>query len=284
MYDIWFKIFYIYNTFVSLYYIMYNTSLIHLSFIFVTILILIIVHLLYSEKNKIPFEKIYLINLQRRPDRLEAFMKCYKNTDMKNKPIIKFAAIDGSKVNMNSIPITELAQLEMKQLQTTGFRHKHYQLTKGAIGCYLSHLKIWEHAYMNKFNSVLVFEDDARPPPNILHQIQKNYDHFPKDWDIILFGIHCHECEEQPTFKKVKRFILLHTYMINYKAIVKILNFNSLFPISQQLDAYLSEMSSELNIYSCKKNLVSQSNSRTDIQAPILKNPKINDRLIITNK
>lgn len=261
-----------------------NNSLFHLYFIILVIVALFIIGTILTKEPLNPFEKIYLINLKRRPDRLEAFMDSYKKTDLKKNPLIKFSAIDGSSLNMSTIPITELAQLEMKQLQTTGFRHKHYQLTKGAIGCYLSHLKIWEHAYLNKYNSVLVFEDDARPPPNTLQTIRKVYDSFPKDWDIILFGIHCHECDEHKQFRKVKRFILLHTYMISYKGIEKILNFKSLFPISQQLDAYLSEMSGELNIYATKHNIVNQSNSRTDIQAPILKNPKINDRLIISSK
>lgn len=263
---------------------MRQISLIHLYLIIVVSMSLFLLGIVLTKNTHDPFEKIYLINLKRRPDRLEAFMQCYKKSDLTRHSLIKFSAIDGSTLNLASIPITELAQLEMKQLQTTGFRHKHYQLTKGAIGCYLSHLKIWEHAYTNNYKSVLVFEDDARPPPNTLHHIRNIYNKFPNDWDIILFGIHCHECEEHDYFRKVKRFILLHTYMINYKAIKKILNFNSLFPISQQLDAYLSEMSTELNIYATKYNLVHQGNSRTDIQAPILTNPNVNDRLIISSK
>jgi GR25 family glycosyltransferase involved in LPS biosynthesis len=261
-----------------------NKTLFHIVFIFFSILLLVIGNMFIDQRSKVPFEKIYLINLHRRPDRLEAFMTTYKQSDMKRFPIIKLSAIDGSTLNMNTIPMTELAQLEMKQLETTGFRHKHYQLTKGAIGCYLSHLKIWEDIYLKGYENALIFEDDARPPPNFLHLMKTSYSNFPPDWDIILYGVRCHDCEHHKHYLKVKRFILLHTYMIRPKAIAKILSFKSLFPISQQLDAYLSEMSTELNIYASPTNYVNQSQSRTDIQAPILNNPKVNDRMVIESK
>jgi len=238
------------------------------------------------KKNKSSqiFDDVYLLNLERRSDRLFRFMKCYNNSDMKHISINKFNAIDGSTIDINTVPMTELARLEMKQLETTGFRYKHYQLTKGAIGCYLSHVKIWENMLKTNQNICLIFEDDARPPPNFMKLVNQNVKHIPDDWDIILLGKICNDCVDYGKYYKINRFILLHSYLINSKAVEKIVKTNTLFPISQQLDAYLSELSSILNIYAVKYDIVKQGGSRTDIQAPIVRSRKNNDRYKIYQK
>jgi GR25 family glycosyltransferase involved in LPS biosynthesis len=216
------------------------------------------------------FDKIYLINLKRRPDRLKNFLDHYKDSDLRNEEIIKFDAIDGSKLDVDRIPLSELAQAELQQLETTGFRTKHYQLTKGAIGCYLSHVKIWENILKNDVETVLVFEDDAQVPKDILKKINEEMQHIPNDWDIVLFGYVCKKCMRYEKYYEVERFMLTHCYMIKRSAIVKMMNSNTLFPITQQIDSLMSELSSIINIYSVKDKLVKQFNSRTDIQAPLI--------------
>jgi|UniRef100_A0A6C0BPW7 GR25 family glycosyltransferase involved in LPS biosynthesis len=248
-------------------------------FIFVGIFVTII-HLMESSEKNV-FKHIYLINLKRRPDRFDEFMVVYNNTDFKNNSLTRVNAIDGGKLDIKSIPLTNIAKLELKQLETTGFRYKHYQLTRGAIGCYLSHVKIWEKIVKENQDKALIFEDDARPPPNIVYSINKIMMDIPNDWDIILLGKHCHDCEDHGSYLKIKRFILLHSYIISKRGVEKIIGTNSLFPISQQLDAYLSEISSMINIYSPKTDLVLQGRSRTDIQAPIIKSDKNNDRMLL---
>jgi hypothetical protein len=203
---------------------------------------------------------------------------------MQNCKLTKFNGIDGNLLDLKTIPLTQLAILEMKQLETVGFRYKHYQLTKGAIGCFLSHVKIWEDIISSGKNSALIFEDDARPPPNLYNVLNKIMAKIPDDWDIVLLGKHCYECEDMEEYYKVKRFILLHCYMISKQGILKIFNEKNMFPISQQLDAYLSEISGIINIYSPKNNIVFQSNSRTDIQAPIIKHSSNNSRNILIDK
>jgi GR25 family glycosyltransferase involved in LPS biosynthesis len=189
---------------------------------------------------------------------------------MKNEEIIKFDAIDGSKLNVDRVPLSELAQAELQQLETTGFRTKHYQLTKGAIGCYLSHVKIWENILKTKSENCLIFEDDAQVPHDILDKINTEMQFIPNDWDIVLFGYICKKCMKYEKYMEVDRFMLTHCYMIKKSAIIKIMNSNTLFPITQQIDSLMSELSSLINIYSTKDKIVKQFNSRTDIQAPLI--------------
>jgi GR25 family glycosyltransferase involved in LPS biosynthesis len=205
---------------------------------------------------------------------------------MKNFSLTKFDAIDGTKLDQNNIPLSELAKAELQQLKTTGFRTKHYQLTMGAIGCYLSHVKVWEHILKHDNDVVLVLEDDAKLPENFLSEVNENVKYIPNDWDIILLGYLCKKCYEFQKYKEVERFQLTHAYLIKKTAIVKMMNSNTLFPITQQIDALMSELSSIINIYSLKKKIVPQFQSRTDIQAPIIDkdlreklNININDRI-----
>lgn len=257
-------------------------------FIFTTLLIMIIsmFYMLANVKkeSKNIFNEIYIVNLERRPDRLNRFLEYYNKSDLQNYSVNKFNAVDGSKIDVDTVPLTELARLEMKQLETMGFRYKHYQLTKGAIGCYLSHVKIWEHIVDHDYEMVLVFEDDARPPPNFLKLVKQNLKLIPKDWDIVLLGKLCNSCVDKGGYYDVNRFMLTHAYLIKKKAIIKILETDTLFPISQQIDAYMSELSSTLKIYAVKKDIVRQGQSRTDIQAPIIKSSLNNIRAELSTK
>ena len=227
------------------------------------------------------FDEIYLMNLKRRPDRLKTFLKKYKESDLSKYPLVKYDAVDGSELDINKVPLSELAKAELTQLETTGFRTKHYQLTKGAIGCYLSHLKIWENILKNGYSSALIFEDDADIPSDLLFKMNHGMKYIPNDWDIVLFGYLCSQCNQHENYNKVERFMLTHCMLIKSSAIRKIMDTDVLLPITQQIDSLLSELSSIINIYTVKDKIVRQFSSRTDIQAP-LKNknsPAVNDRV-----
>ena len=255
--------------------------------VIVILIITILVFLKSTMKtNKNIYDRIYLINLKRRPDRLNNFLKHYKESDMKNLNVIKFDAIDGSDLDVSKCPLSELARAELQQLESTGFRTKHYQLTKGAIGCYLSHVKIWENILKNESQIALIFEDDAQVPKDLNKRIHAEMKNIPNDWDIVLFGYICKKCMKYDNYNEVERFMLTHCYIIKKSSIAKIMNTNTLFPITQQIDSLMSELSSLINIYSVKEKLVPQFNSRTDIQAPLINkkqrkllNIDVNDRV-----
>lgn len=256
---------------------LYKQNMKNIIYILIFLVCIFVIYFVYNfvynklivKKQKQIYDVVYLINLKRRPDRLKKFLELYNESDMKDTLLIKFDAIDGSKLDINSVPLSELAKAELNQLESTGFRTKHYQLTKGGIGCYLSHVKIWENILKHNYKYALIFEDDAKVPHNINEIINEELKYFPNDWDIILLGYICNKCMKFKNYNTVERFMLTHCYLISYECIVKIMNTDTLFPITQQIDALMSELSSILNIYSVKEKKVKQFSSRTDIQAPL---------------
>jgi len=247
----------------------------------ILVIALCLANMMKTTKKNV-FDQIYLINLDRRPDRLERFMNSLDNSDMKNMKVLRMNAVDGSEIDISRVPLSETAKGELKQIETTGFRSKHYQLTRGAIGCYLSHVKVWKDIVEKGHKNGLIFEDDVTLPENMYERMMNSMKGVPDDWDVLLFGFHCKECENMKNYRKVDRFILLHCYAISYSGIVKMLKTNSMFPITQQIDSYMSELSPDiLNIYTVKNPIINQNGSRTDIQMPIIKkkNDDVNARM-----
>ena len=216
-------------------------------------------------------EGTYLINLKRRPDRLSLFRRDYAKSDIPNEFKV-VDAVDGSKIRLQDQELTELAKAELQQLETTGYRSKHYQLTRGAIGCYMSHIKAWKEILKDNKKVGLIFEDDSKIPVDFQRQLNDKMKNAPPDWDIVLLGVACHTCQgirTRPGFLRVKKFWLLHSYVISDKAINKIFKSDALFPIAQQIDSLLSELGETLKIYATTPVICEQRASRTDIQAPL---------------
>ena len=239
----------------------------------ITVCILLVIYINKKEdvsNVEIP-SKGFLINLPKRVDRLEEFFKNVDKSDL-DINIEKLDAVDGKNIDISKLKLTHLAKQELKDLEMNGYRSKHYQLTKGAIGCYLSHINTWKKILKSGEEYAFVFEDDAYIPKDFGYKVKRLLKHAP-DFDIMLLGVICNECLSKQKYKKVKRFFQLHAYIIRTSCINKIMP--TLFPISQQIDAHLSDLSNEIRICASINDISTQNvwTNKTDIQAP-LKNLK----------
>jgi glycosyl transferase, family 25 len=90
--------------------------------------------------------KKYVINLKRRPDRLEYFKQVcpYDNIEI-------FPAFDGKHIDAN------IRGLDFYRI----FKARSAQLCNGAIGCFISHMLIWKKIVADNHNYTMIFEDDA---------------------------------------------------------------------------------------------------------------------------
>ena len=234
-----------------------------------TFVIIVLLRIIFSHLKT--NSSVYLINLESRKDRLTKFNTNYKKSNLPPYNLIN--AIDGKNIILDNIDITQEAKKQIKL--SHDYRQKHFELTQGAVGCYLSHYKCWQTAFINKdLDHVIIFEDDALVPKNGKEIIDEAMFNPPNDWDIILLGGLCIKCslKKKNRYRKVYRFFLLHAYIINKKGFEKIKK--NIFPIKQQLDSHLSHLCNEskLNVYTYENRYnkkIIQYASKTDIQTPI---------------
>lgn len=100
--------------------------------------------------------KTFVINLDRRPDRLHPLAERLRALHIDFE---RFAAVDGSALDQ-----THHADIE---------RHFHDQnaLVPQAIGCALSHVKVWQQIVDQKHDRALILEDDAIIPDDFIEQL-----------------------------------------------------------------------------------------------------------------
>lgn len=227
----------------------------------------------FIPRRRLPPFDVYIINLDGATDRLRHFTKEIAASDFSHrKSFIRFSAVDGASLDLRSM-VSKRAFNEIISAERTGFRLRHYQLSRGAVGCYASHVRLWESILKTDKEVALVFEDDAQIYPTLNSYLTTTA--FPEDFDILLLGFVCFKCrrDEGAGFHRVKRFFGLHGYLISTKGIRKILANPRMATIHKQIDSVLSDMASagEITVYATPRKYVEQNNEsfETQIQLPI---------------
>jgi GR25 family glycosyltransferase involved in LPS biosynthesis len=213
---------------------------------------------------------VYLINLDRHTDRLSHFEAQIVASDLSSKSFTRVAAVNGKDLDIQTL-VTPKAFQEIEESTRNRYRKKHYELTPGAIGCALSHLKVYDMIKESDKEMALIFEDDAIIHKSIDLEFRKCLKDIPADWDMILLGYFCNQCKYSKKYNRVTKFFGNHAYVINRKGIDKIQRYYGA-PIDRQIDAAMSNMAEEgrLNIYATPVKYAKQSNQfGTSIQIPL---------------
>lgn len=117
------------------------------------------------------FDKIYVLNLKRRTDRLKMTEKRLNFAEIEN--YIVFDAVDGSV--MEKI-------WEIYQKENSYFKNSSY------LACAISHLSIYRDAIEKGYQRILILEDDNRVHRKGLSLLEKNYSDVPEDWELLYLG------------------------------------------------------------------------------------------------
>jgi GR25 family glycosyltransferase involved in LPS biosynthesis len=113
------------------------------------------------------FDHVVCLNLDRRPNRWDRFQANLFQADRRlAASVARYRAVDGSKTGVPS----------------------WYPAGPGAWGCIRSHVRIWEDALTQGWESVLVFEDDALFCEDFAQRATEFLDAVPDDWDMIYLG------------------------------------------------------------------------------------------------
>ena len=133
-------------------------------------------------------KRIFVLTLNGKESRINLFKKRTLQylTDYECFPYIGVDGRDVSSVKK----ILEYFYLEDTSsiYKIMGYREKH----PGSIGCYLSHMSIWNYSYNTKNegeNYVLILEDDATFEPHGIENIERTIDRLMYlNWDILYLG------------------------------------------------------------------------------------------------
>ncbi|XP_017208065.2 procollagen galactosyltransferase 2 [Danio rerio] len=140
-------------------------------------------HIVSKPKDTMAFNQVYLINLKRREDRRDRMLR---SLEVLGIDVTLTDAVDGKAMNS-----TQLRTLGIEMLP--GFKDPYSDrvLTKGEIGCFLSHYNIWKKVVELQQQQVLVLEDDVRFETNFksrLNTIMEDVKRSGLQWDLIYVG------------------------------------------------------------------------------------------------
>ena len=263
---------------------MLNKFLFTIAFILLVLVsIKLFSYLKKSSSAKFPEKtKLFYINLDKNDIRKDQLLNSYNDTDMKNILLTRFPAILGKKVELKKW-LTPDALIQIKETEETNTRTHHYQLTRGAVGCFLSHYTLCKQLTEDPdADYYLIFEDDIIFNRNLSRNLNNYLSLAPSDWDIIQLYTHRKTAEFKTVgqFYKPQGFWGTQGYIINKKGAQKLVNEVVKNKIDGQIDAYLSRMiqQDKINLYITKQRLVGLNlNIRdTDIQCKIARK-NIND-------
>ncbi|MGI4775321.1 MAG: glycosyltransferase family 25 protein [Janthinobacterium lividum] len=177
----------------------------------------------------------YLVNLDRSEGRRKYVMPSVKALAY---PVQIVSAVDGKYLSDDEINQTT---------DIDAYEHSsNYYPSKGTIGCYLSHIKVWREFLNSDYKFAVIFEDDVSFDPvklkSVIEQLQANAEY----WDINSFEI-SHRGNPLTLKKLVDNYKLVvysykvsHSgaYIINRKAAKQLLEKS--LPIRMPVDHYFT--------------------------------------------
>jgi GR25 family glycosyltransferase involved in LPS biosynthesis len=196
----------------------------------------------------------------------------------------RYSAIVGKDVYVNHW-LTPYAIIELEQTELNNYRLYHYQLTMGAIGCFLSHYNLMKQLIDDtNHDYYFILEDDIVFSKNTFHTVKQSIINAPTDFDMLLFGYIRtvkNTNYSNTDFIKLNSFWGTQGYVISKKGAIKFVNEVDANKIDSQIDAFLSRMiqQNKINIYAYKTPIIRTFQSISDIQSPLLIQPNINPYL-----
>jgi GR25 family glycosyltransferase involved in LPS biosynthesis len=195
--------------------------------------------------------KVYVINLNRRPDRWRDINKYFGSVWKLNR----WPAVDGRK-------ITDLSK---------HIDGNYYDVSPSKLACALSHYQLWTHIVNNNEDNILILEDDAIPTKNFYKWKSIQF----SDWNILFLGVlgednNCGQMIAKNIYR-INNLYGTHAYIIRHSYARTLLNlikypFDIQVPI-KGIDIYLHDIvkNPANKIYTVKPSLIDQSMSPSDL-------------------
>ncbi|KAM9067583.1 inactive glycosyltransferase 25 family member 3 [Sarcophilus harrisii] len=162
-------------------------------------------HVFLSPKrpNKMGFDEVFVISLARRPERRERMLSSLWEMEIAGRVL---EAVDGRALNSSSIK-----SLGVDLLPGYYDPYSGRTLTKGEVGCFLSHYSIWEEMVTRGLERVVVFEDDVRFESGFRQRLERLMEEVAQEqlqWDLIYLGRKQVTWEEEPAVEGVRHLVV----------------------------------------------------------------------------
>ncbi|XP_046603252.1 glycosyltransferase 25 family member [Neodiprion virginianus] len=160
----------------------------------------------YPVKDTLGMDKIYMINLLRRPERRERMRHCFKELGILAETI---DAVDGRTLNESS-----LKEWGVRMMPEYADPYHKRPMTMGEVGCFLSHYVIWKKVVESGYDRVMVLEDDIRFEPYFRQKVSfitSEVERLKIDWDLVYLGRKRLQDQEEPPVEG-SRYLVLAGY------------------------------------------------------------------------
>jgi glycosyl transferase, family 25 len=177
-----------------------------------------------------------IISLNRRPDRWEKVVSALGRVGIARTS--KFSAVDGATLSDQTLSALVDGASVVSDRPTS-----HTQLTRPAIGCFLSHLSIWKRFIDGDRDRLVVLEDDAAPSPGYsANYAERVLAAIPAEADLVLLGgtimAGLVEKTECAFLSRVYYFNGTYAYLVTRKGCHKLLQ--HLLPLRAHIDHQMS--------------------------------------------
>lgn len=138
-----------------------------------------------------PTPLVLVVNLDRSPARWESAKVEFAREDLK---VERFPGTDGK----------AMTHEQLREVATWSAR---WFCTKGMVGCFMSHRRIWQKVVDDDLPAVVVLEDDVRLVDNFKARLGELMSNLPEDWEVCLLGaIGCVNPVTEPSYMKFYSF------------------------------------------------------------------------------
>lgn len=185
------------------------------------------------------FEKVFCINLARRPDRLSHALEQFSSHGISATVI---PAVDGRKLPVGA-------------------------MSAGRLGCLLSHLKIFRMARLQRLQSFAVFEDDVLLVTDFGQKFNQWISELPVDWDLVYLGwLNWLPMEYTPVSSNVGRIQKVGTsHAVGMRGVV----LDSLIELVSErrkpVDYYYMDAQEVMKAYAFRESLAIQASFTSDV-------------------
>ena len=219
--------------------------------------------------------KSHVINLKSNTKKLERVQKSLNAISIFPE---RFDAVYGK--DLDPLYIDKITYPSVQHTMKNGRYIDSNIETLGAIGCYLSHVKLWEALANSNDEMLLILEDDAITNNFSAFQINQFLNEIIEndpEWDVIFLGYtkpspspNADIPITESVYKINEITFQTHAYLLSKKGALKLLS--KAFPIVDQVDSYMSYMAITrgLNSYRGNTSYLKQYNEEgSSIQAGV---------------